>query len=323
MRLVFWGTPAFAVPSLEALHGAGHEVVLVVTPPDRPAGRGRRLQAPAVKVAALALGLPVVQPDSPRGDTFREVLVDARPELSVVVAYGHILPRSVLDIPTLGSINLHASLLPELRGAAPVVWALRLGMPKTGVTVIRMVEKMDAGPIIHALEIPVNARESATELGIRLSQIGSTALLEAIGRFEAGSVHEVAQDHSRATFAPKLTRAQARIDWKEGAARIARLVRGMDSVPGAWSTLRGQPVKLFRPWVMSRSVDGGDAAETRNDIRAGIPGTVVSADPSAGLTVATANGAVGFGEVQPPGRRRMTARSWIAGRGITAGDRFE
>ena len=310
MRIAFWGTPEFAVGPLQALAEAGHHIALVITRPDRPAGRGRRVNPPAVKVAAAQLGFPVVQPRSPSEAGFLAKLVEARPELSVVVAYGHLLPRRVLDAPGRGSVNLHASLLPRLRGAAPVAWAVLRGQGKTGVTVMRMEEEMDAGPVLHSVSTDVGVDESATELSARLARLGARALVEALARMEAGAVREVEQDHSRATFAPKISRVNARISWKRGAVEIARLTRAMDSPPGAWAELRGEPVKLFRP-----------VPNPENPNEA-VPGTVLSADPDAGLVVAVGDGTAGFLEVQPPGRRRMSARAWIAGRGVAVGERF-
>jgi methionyl-tRNA formyltransferase len=247
------------------------------------------------------------------------------PDLSVVVAYGHILRREVLDVPQLGSINVHASLLPELRGAAPINWAIVRGHEETGVTIMRMVEAMDAGPILHRIREPVLPGETTSELTIRLSELGAEALVEALTLLAGGEVEEEEQDHEMATFAPKVDRSSARIDWTRGASAIARLVRGMDAVPGAWSELAGVPVKFFRP----REV----GAESRNTRRgngapppAGTdpePGTVLAADGESGLVVATGAGSLALDEVQPPGKRRMQAVDWIRGRGVGVGQRFE
>jgi methionyl-tRNA formyltransferase len=311
VKVLFWGTPEFAVPSLRALAEEGHEVVGVVTQPDRPAGRGRQLKGSPVKRVALEEGgYPVLTPDKPRGAEFLESVRALQPEISVVVAYGHILRREVLDLPPLGSINVHASLLPELRGAAPINWAIARGHEVTGVTVMRMVEALDAGPILFQAEETIEPDETATELTLRLSERGAEALVEALALLQIGSLEAREQDHARATFAPKVDRASARVDWTQGAAAVANQVRGMDEVPGAWSMLRGEAIKLFSPTPL----DG--AAE-------GTPGTVVAADPSGGLTVRTGSGAVALGEVQPPGKRRMPAADWIRGRAVAVGDRFE
>lgn len=308
MRILFWGTPAFAVPSLRALDDEGFEVVGVVTQPDRPAGRGRKLTPSPVREVATALGLPVLTPERPRGDAFLEELGALAPDLSVVVAYGHILRREVLDAAPLGSINVHASLLPELRGAAPINWAIARGHEVTGVTVMRMVEAMDAGPILHTIREPILPGETASELSVRLSELGAEALVEALALLAAGDLDEVEQDHAQATFAPKVDRDVARVDWIRPAREVALHVRGMDAVPGAWSEVEGVPVKLFRPTVVYDAV--------------GEPGTVLSADDAHGVVVAAAEGGVAFREAQPPGKRRMDVRDWIHGRGVQAGQRF-
>lgn len=308
MRILFWGTPDFAVPSLRALDDEGHEIVGVVTQPDRPAGRGRRLTPSPVHEVAEAMGFPVLTPERPRGDDFLAEIRALAPELSVVVAYGHILRREVLDVPPRGSINVHASLLPALRGAAPINWAIARGLDITGVTIMRMVEAMDAGPILHRIAEPILPAETATELTVRLSELGAEALVEALALLAAGQALEEEQDHALATLAPKVGREVARVDWSRPAVELARHIRGMDDVPGAWSELEGAGVKLFRPIVVAASHAP--------------PGTVVEADAAGGLVVAAGEGALSLGEVQPPGRRRMEAQDWIRGRGVRVGQRF-
>ena len=297
------------MPSLRALDDEGFHVVGVVTRPDRPAGRGRRMHASAVKETALDMGVPVLTPDRPRGDAFLDQLRALEPDISVVVAYGHILRPEVLALPPLGSVNVHASLLPELRGAAPINWAIARGHEETGVTVMRMVEAMDAGPILVQVPEPILPDETASDLWTRLSEVGAVALVEALTLLASGNLEEVEQDHDRATYAPKVDREVARIDWSRPAREVAWHVRGMDMVPGAWSELEGAAVKLFRP-------------EVRPDGAGAEPGTVVTADADDWLVVATADGAVAFAEVQPPGKRRMEARAWINGRGVSTGQRF-
>ncbi len=309
MRILFWGTPDFAVPSLRALDDEGYEVVGVVTQPDRPAGRGRKLTPSPVKDVATLMGIPVLAPERPLGEDFLAAMGALAPDLSVVVAYGHILRPEVLDVPPFGSINVHASLLPELRGAAPINWAIARGYDVTGVTVMRMAEAMDAGPMLHRIEEPILPEESASELSVRLSELGAEALLEALALLTAGQLHEDAQDHARATFAPKVGREVARVDWSRPAREVALHLRGMDAVPGAWSNLGGSAVKLFRPGVVA---EAGAAP----------PGTVLFADAEHGLVVAVGDGAVALREVQPPGRRRMDALDWIHGRGVHGGQRF-
>lgn len=310
MRVLFWGTPEFAVPSLRALAEEGHDVVGVVTQPDRPAGRGRQLRASPVKEVAAEEGYVVLTPEKPRGPPFLDSVRALEPELSVVVAYGHILVREVLDLPPLGSINVHASLLPALRGAAPINWAIARGLETTGVTIMRMVEEMDAGPILFQAEEPIEPGETATELTARLSEVGAEALIEALELMRTGELIERRQDDALATFAPKVDRRVARIDWALDARAVADHVRAMDEVPGAWTSARADPLKLFRPTLLpERPADAP-------------PGTVVSAEPQSGLVVATGDGVVGFGEVQPAGGRRMRALDWIRGRHVVEGDVF-
>ena len=327
MKILFWGTPDFAVPSLRALDAEGFDVVGVVSQPDRPAGRGRRLRPSAVKEVALELGLPVLTPDRPRGEPFLQEVRALAPDLSVVVAYGHILKPEVLALPPLGSINVHASLLPELRGAAPINWAIARGHEKSGVTIMRMVEAMDAGAIIHTVEEPILPDETAAELTARLSELGAQALVEALTLIGAGVAEEVEQDHAAATYAPKIDRETARIDWSRTTIEVARHIRAMDSVPGAWSQLGKAPVKLFAPVTVEGSVEPVAKPPTGNGGEPPAPGppppgTVLQAEAEQGILVATADGAVLLREVQPPGKRRMSARDWINGRGVSAGDRF-
>lgn len=311
MRILFWGTPDFAVPSLLALGEEGHDVVGVVTQPDRPAGRGRTLTPSPVKEVAADLGYPILQPEKPRGDAFLDEIRALEPDISVVVAYGHILPKEVLELPLMGSLNVHASLLPKLRGAAPVNWAIIRGHEVTGVTVMRMVEKMDAGPILYQIEEPIGPEETAADLAGHLSQLGAEALVESLVLLGVGVGEEREQDESEATYAPKIDRDTARLDWELDAVAVSNWIRGMDEVPGAWSLLDDQPVKLFRPLPeLDREHDAA-------------PGEILEADPKEGLLVAAARGAVRVLEVQPPGKRRMEAAAWIRGRGARAGQRLE
>jgi methionyl-tRNA formyltransferase len=310
MRVVFWGTPDFAVPSLRALLGEGHDVVGVVTQPDRPAGRGRGLRPSAVKIVAEDEMLPVLQPERARGETFMAELHALQPEISVVVAYGQILRREVLDAPAQGSINIHASLLPELRGAAPINWAIRLGHRQTGITIMRMVEQMDAGPILRQVTEPIGADETATDLWTRLSEIGAEALIETLALLEIGELTETPQDETKATFAPRLTRETTHIDWTHHAVSVERHIRSLDAVPGAWTRHGNDELKLFRP--LPEPGLEHDA----------VPGTVIrvdGGDEAGGMRVACGGGAVLVREVKPAGRRRMTTAEWVRGRGIDAG----
>ena len=330
MRVLFWGTPAFAVPSLRALDEEGFDVVGVVTQPDRPAGRGRRLRPSPIKEVAIEQGFPVLTPDLPRTQEFIEEIRVLEPDISVVVAYVHILTTEVLELPRLGSINVHASLLPELRGAAPINWAIARGHQTTGVTVMRMVKALDAGAMIHRVEEPILSGDTAGDLTTRLSELGAAALVEALALMSIGAAEEVEQDHTLATFAPKVNRAVARIDWNRPAGEVACHVRGMDPLPGAWSMLADAPVKLFRPTVWStedvESLEAGGQATNGGPRTAQVdvsPGTVLRASVEDGVLVATSSGGVSFHDGQPPGKRRMTISDWINGRGIEPGQRFE
>lgn len=313
MRVLFWGTPEFALPTLRALLGESHDVVGVVTQPDRPAGRGRGVKASPVKQLALEEGIPVLQPEKARGDEFLAQLRELDPEISVVVAYGQILSTEVLDFPKFGSVNLHASLLPELRGAAPINWAIARGYKLTGVTIMRMAKQLDAGAILNQVEEPIAIEENATDLTTRLSELGAEALLETLAMIEFDSVDEVEQDHSKATYAPKLTRENAHIDWNRTAEEIAQHIRAFDEVPGAWSTWRDDDVKLFRPLAIESEHDAA-------------PGTVIEVSPlrdEEGFLVACGSGAVRIREVTIPGKRRMNASEWLRGRGAAVGDLFK
>jgi methionyl-tRNA formyltransferase len=313
VKVVFWGTPEFAVPSLRALLGEGHDVVAVVTQPDRPAGRGRAVRASAVKHLAEVEQIPVLQPEKPVGDTFLARLRSLEPDISVVVAYGQILRREVLDVPARGSVNLHASLLPELRGAAPINWAIARGAERAGITVIRMVEKMDAGPMLMQVAEPIGAGETAADLAGRLSELGAESLVETLALLEVGAIDEIEQDESRVTFAPRIARAHARVDWSRSADEVDRQIRAFDSVPGAWTEFGGETIKVFRPQPEPAHEHGVD------------PGTVldvVPEDPARGLRIACGAGAVWIREVTPAGRKRMLTADWLRGRALEPGQRL-
>ncbi len=316
MRVLFWGTPEFALPALEAAAAAGHEIVGVVTRPDRPRGRGRRSSASPVAILAERRGWRVLRPERPRGLEFVAALRRLEADVGLVVAYGRLLPTDALEAPRLGSLNAHASLLPKLRGAAPVAWAIARGHAVTGVTVMRMVAEMDAGPILAQERLRVGADETATELAGRLSRLAARAAARTLERLESGApVVETPQDDALATWAPKVDRAAARVDWTRSAREVAARMRAMDRTPGAWTLLGDAPVKVFRPTVEERpDGDGAPAAPT--------PGEILLADPRRGLAVAAGAGVVRVGEVQLPGGRRMAAAAWARGAGPAPGARF-
>ena len=307
MRILFWGTPDFAVPPLEALLGEGFDVVGVVTQPDRPVGRARTLTAPPVKEIALREGLPVLQPERPRGEDFLAELTALGAELNVVVAYGHILPTAVIEHPPRGTINIHASLLPELRGAAPIETAIRRGFTESGITIMRMVLAMDAGPILRQTRVPILADETGGELRNRLSEVGAQSLIEALALMEMDLLPEIEQDTGRVTFAPKIEREDARIDWRMPAPAVANLIRAYDPRPGAFTTLHGVDVKVF----------GARASHMHTNVDE--PGTVLSVGDD-GMLVACGEGTVRIGYVHPAGKRRQSVREWAAGRGIAMND---
>jgi methionyl-tRNA formyltransferase len=307
MRIVFFGTPEFAVASLRALLRERFTVAGVVTQPDKPQGRSRStLVPPAVKVAALEAGLPVLQPARPVGDLFLAGLRRLEPDLGVVVAYGHILRREVLDLPSRGMVNVHASLLPRFRGAAPIQHAILSGDRETGISIMRMEEGLDSGPVLHRVSTPIADGETAGSLTARLAALGASALVEALSLMSAGADVAQPQDPSAVTYAPKISRETARLDWSRDAASLERQVRAFDPVPGAWTSLDGAPVKLF----------GGMPA-----VGGGEPGTVLAASDR--LVIAGGTGAIAVSEVQPAGRNRISVEDWVRGRGIAAGRRFE
>ncbi|HYW30699.1 MAG TPA: methionyl-tRNA formyltransferase [Gemmatimonas sp.] len=319
MRILFWGTPEFAVTPLRALLGEGHDVIGVVTQPDKPRGRSRSQSDPSpVKRVALEEGLPVLQPDKPRGDEFMRDMSELAPDISVVVAYGRILPKAVIDLPPLGTLNIHGSILPALRGAAPLQAAILQGFTETGITIMQMVPALDAGPMLHTLRTPIDPDETYGDLHDRLTELGAMGIVQALAIVEAGAARPVAQDDALATYAPKIERPMTRIDFSQSAVVVHRTVRAFDPRPGAFTTLRGAEVKLFCASVEGDGTDGGlDEA-----MRAAPPGVVRTADES-GLLVRCSVGAVRFGEVQPSGKARLSVTNWARGRGVAVGDRFD
>lgn len=299
------GSPEFAVPCLRALAGA-HEVALVVSQPDKPAGRGSQLTAPAVKVAAQELALPTLQPKSARTGELERALRESGAELAVVVAYGKILPKAVLEALPRGCINVHASLLPKYRGAAPVQWAVIDGEAETGVAIMQLDEGMDTGPVYLERKVAIDPDETSGELLARLAPIGAAALLEAIAALRAGTAVAHPQDHARATHARMLTKADGAIDFTQPARTVAARIRGVDPWPGAQALLRDQPVKLFR--ARARAGEGSAA-----------PGTVVAIDKD-GVHVAAPGGTVVIRDIQAAGRKRMAAQQFAAGRALAVGD---
>lgn len=305
-RVVFAGTPEFAVPSLQALLADGWPVVGVLTQPDRPAGRGRRLVPGPVKRAALSGGLPVLQPVGLRDAESRASVAALEPELVVVAAYGLLLPQSVLDLPRLGCINVHASLLPRWRGAAPIQRAILAGDGETGISIMRMVRRLDAGPIHLMRRLAIGDQETAGELHERLASLGGEALIAALPGIVAGSLPAEPQPETGVTYAAKLEKDEARLDWSLSAARLARQVRAFNPWPVAETSLDGVRVRVWR----ARALAGDPTAESMPDM----PGTL-RVDGGRRLKVATGEGWLELLEVQWPGKRVMTAAQALSGRG--------
>ncbi len=319
MRIVFWGTPDFAVPALRALLGEGHDVVAVITQPDKPRGRSRsQLDPSPVKVVALAEGIPVLQPERPRGAEFLNQLSALDADISVVVAYGHILPQNVISLPKHGTLNIHASLLPDLRGAAPIQAAILRGLTETGITIMQMVPALDAGDMLHVVRTAIADDESYGELHERLAELGALAIVQALALLEAGAAIPVPQDDALATYASKITRETTRIRFAEPAHAVARTIRAFDPKPGAITSLSGVAVKCFSATVLN---DGTDA-QLDSPTKASDPGTVRVIDDE-GMLVRCREGAVRIAFVQPSGKSRITPAEWARGRGIHIGDMFE
>ena len=297
MRLAFLGTPAFAVPTLERLVARGHAVLAVVTQPDRPKGRGQTLAPPPVKDAAVRLGLPVYQPERIKRPEAVEYLRGLAPEAMVVVGYGQIIPQSILDIPPLGILNVHASLLPKYRGAGPIQWSIVNGETVTGVTIMRIDAGLDTGDMLRKAETEIGAEENAIELGRRLAVMGADLLVETLAGLAAGKIAPEKQDASQATYAPLIKKEDGRIDWNQTAAAIHNLIRGLQPWPGAYTGLRGQTVHIWsaKPVKISPGLP---------------PGAIRTVKP---LVVACGKDALELVELQLEGRKRLAAAEFANG----------
>ena len=309
MRVVFFGTPQFAVPSLEQLIQSAHDVVGVVTQPDRPRGRGQKVTDAPVKVTAVQHGLPVFQPARLRDPEVKETLTRWAPELGVVAAYGKILPESVLNLPRFGMINVHASLLPRYRGAAPVQRAVIDGMPESGVTIMRMVLDLDAGGMFAKVTRPIGSDETSDIVERDLAHLGASLLLDVIDDLAAGRAVEEPQNDSLSTYASKITKEEGLIDWTLAATDIHNRVRGLYPWPHAFSYLNGERLIVMRSHVAPEPTSAD-------------PGTIVDVSSGA-ISVATGHGErLAIDEVQPEGRRAMKVRDYLAGHPIQPGTRF-
>lgn len=304
-RAVFFGSPEFAVPSLVALTEVA-DVLAVVAQPDKPAGRGLTLRPPAVKVRALELGLPVLQPRKLRDGALAQQLRELALDVAVVIAYGRILPLDVLTAPRLGCVNLHGSLLPRWRGAAPIQWAVASGDPTTGVTLMQMDEGLDTGPILGALETAIGRDETAGDVFARLATLSADLLRRELPRFVRGELTPVPQDETLATHARPLDKTDGRLDWQRPATALAHHVRGMSPWPGAYALHGDVSVKVHR--VSALTLDPAGAP----------PGTVLGGDRD-GVRVACGEGVLAVHELQLPGRKRLSAEAFLAGRGWPPG----
>ncbi|OIO79158.1 MAG: methionyl-tRNA formyltransferase [Candidatus Omnitrophica bacterium CG_4_8_14_3_um_filter_43_15] len=306
MNIVFFGTSQFAVPSLEALHKSKHKVLAVVTQPDRKKGRLLQLSAPAVKEAAVRLNLNVLQPVDLGSPEFIENLKSFKADLFVVVSYGNILKKQVLDIPKLFCINLHGSVLPKYRGAAPINWAIINGDETSGVTVMKMNEKMDEGDIILKNKVTIMAYDTAESLSGRLAASGAVLLIKVIEKIEKNTVKFEKQDNSKATYAPKLKKEDGLIDWNKDAVRVDSHIRGMQPWPGAYTYLNNRLIKVCKASIYTKTLSG-------------IPGEVVGIEKD-GLLIATRSGAIVIEELQPESSRRMDVDAFAAGYRVKTGN---
>lgn len=305
MRIVFMGTPDFAVPSLQALIDAGHDVCAVYTQPDKPQGRKQILTAPPVKTLALEHDIPVFQPNTLKNEDEQARLRELAPEVIIVVAYGKLLPKAVLDIPPHGCINVHGSLLPRWRGAAPIQWAVIAGDEMAGVTTMQMAEGLDTGDMLLTYETKVGEKETAGELFDRLAQSGAELLTQTLVKLD--EITPRPQDDAQSCYAHMLDKQMAVIDWSKSAHEIDCLIRGLNPWPIALTTLSGERLKVF---AAEKAASNGE------------PGTVLEADPKKGLTVACGEGALGLTEIQLVGGKRMKATDFLRGHAIEVGTKL-
>ena len=307
-NIVFMGTPEFSAPSLEALAASGHEILLVVTQPDRPRGRGRKVAHSPTKQAAIRMGLPVTQPESVRTDDFVFRLRECDPDFLVVIAFGHILPDRVLAVPRIGAINLHASLLPRYRGPAPIQWAIINGEKQTGITAMMMDRGMDTGDILACSKTDIFPKDTSASLHDRLAHLGADLLIRVLDRFSAGKVVRVPQDHAQATYAPLLKKNDGRIDWTKSAQRLDAFIRGVTPWPGAFTFQGKNRIKILAAEPISGPVNAA-------------PGVVLKAFADE-LRVAASDGALSIIEIQGASGKRLLAADFLRGREIAPGTVF-
>ncbi len=312
MRVVFMGTPEFAVPTLEALI-AHHEVIAVVTQPDKPKGRGKAMACPPVKETAMAHDIPVYQPVRVREESFVGTLRELQPDVIVVVAFGQILPESILNIPPYGCINVHASLLPRYRGAAPMQWAIINGEKETGITTMYMAKGLDTGDMIDTVVIPIDPKETGETLHDKLSAAGGKLILQTLEELEAGTAKRIPQDDAKSSYAGMLTRELGEIDWTKSAVEIERLIRGLNSWPSAYTYLHGKTLKIW-----DADVAQSDARQEETALSKTAPGTVTAVKKDC-FYVQTGDGQLKVNEVQLQGKKRMSVQAFLLGNRIEKG----
>jgi len=308
-RIVFMGTPDFAVPSLRVLLERGENVVCVVTQPDRPKGRGRKIMEPPVKELARRAAIPVLQPESIKGAHFLAQLQEFEPDITALTAYGKILPEAIINLPPLGTINVHGSILPKYRGAAPIQWALIKGETETGVTIMQMDAGMDTGDILLQEKLAITPDDTAGTLSAKMAELGAQALGKSLDLLRADKLKPVAQDSSQATLAPLLNKEDGLVKWSDSAEQISCRIRGLDPWPASYTTISGRRLRLFSPTVL-------DESSCRDYSR--VPGRICSADKN-GLLVATGKGCLLIKEIQAEGARRMGVDAYLSGRTIEPG----
>lgn len=312
MRVVFMGTPEFAVPTLEALI-AHHEVIAVVTQPDKPKGRGKAMACPPVKETAMTHDIPVYQPVRVREESFVGTLRELQPDVIVVVAFGQILPESILNIPPYGCINVHASLLPKYRGAAPMQWAIINGEKETGITTMYMAKGLDTGDMIDTVVIPIDPKETGETLHDKLSAAGGKLILQTLEELEAGTAKRIPQDDAKSSYAGMLTRELGEIDWTKSAVEIERLIRGLNSWPSAYTYLHGKTLKIW-----DADVAQSDARQEETALSKTAPGTVTAVKKDC-FYVQTGDGQLKVNEVQLQGKKRMSVQAFLLGNRIEKG----
>ena len=322
MRIVFMGTPDFSVPALKALVEAGHQVIAVVTQPDKPKGRGKEVQMTPVKIQAMEYGIPVYQPAKVREASFVEVLKGLEADVYVVIAFGQILPKAVLELPKYGCINIHASLLPKYRGTAPIQWCVIDGEGETGITTMMMDVGLDTGDMLEKAEIPIEEKETGGSLHDKLSMAGGDLILSTLKKLEEGTLVRTPQTDEGTCYAKMLTKSLGDIDWNQGAVSIERLIRGLNPWPSAYTMWNGKTIKIWAADVIAGREAADFLSESGVPAETGTaPGTVVCSDKR-GLVVCTGGGLLSIRELQMEGKKRMDTPAFLRGYPIPAGDVF-